>query len=121
MESEKNQSQGTLTPEEVFKLIEKPRNDSSCTILDVRAPWEFSKEHIEGAENLDCTDPEFKEQLLKLDRKQKYIVYCRSGVRGGKVLNLMKKYGFSNVYNLKGGLEAWKRKSLPIKIRTNEE
>ncbi len=118
MESKKKQSTGTITPENVFELVEEPQNDSSCIIMDVRAPWEFSKEHIEGAENLDFTDPEFKKQLLKLDREKKYIVYCKSGVRGGKVLNLMKKYGFTEVYNLKGGFEAWKRSKLPIKIGT---
>jgi rhodanese-related sulfurtransferase len=72
-------------------------------ILDVRAPWEFSMEYIKGAENLDCTNPEFKEQLLDLVLEKKYIVYCKSGVRGGKVLNLMKNLGFTEVYNIIGG------------------
>jgi rhodanese-related sulfurtransferase len=117
LKTSKNHSQENMTPENVFKLIKEPNNESSCKILDVRTPWEFSKEHIESAENLDCTDPDFKEQLLKLDRKQKYIVYCKSGVRGAKVLDLMKKNGFINVYNMKGGLEDWKKGKLPTENR----
>ncbi len=104
-----------MTPESVSKLIDKPDDESSCIILDVRTPWEFAKEHIKGAENIDCTDPDFKEQLLKLDREQKYVVYCKSGVRGGKVLDFMKNIGFINVSNMEGGLEAWNKEKLPTK------
>jgi rhodanese-related sulfurtransferase len=107
--SKEKQTAGTISPQDAVKLIEEHLNDSSIIILDVRAPWEFSKEHIEGAENLDCTDPEFKEQLLELDKEKKYIVYCKSGVRGDKVLNLMKNSGFTEVYNVKGGFKAWKK------------
>jgi rhodanese-related sulfurtransferase len=100
---------GTISPQDAVKLIEEHKDDFNIIILDVRTPWEFSKEHIEGAENLDCTDPEFKEQLLELDKEKKYIVYCKSGVRGDKVLNLMKNSGFTEVYNVKGGFKAWEK------------
>jgi rhodanese-related sulfurtransferase len=60
----------SLTPIETFKLIKEHGNDPNWIILDVRTPWEFAKEHIEGAENLDFTDPDFNEMLEKLDKKK---------------------------------------------------
>ncbi len=112
--SKKRGSNKTITPNKAFESIENPQEDLKCTILDVRTPWEHSKGYIKGAKNLDCTDPDFKEELLKLDKKQKYIVYCKTGIRGEKVTEIMKKNGFIDVSNLEGGIEAWKKKKLPL-------
>jgi len=114
LKSEKKQ--GTITPEDVFELIKKSDEDSNYILLDVRPPWGFSEEHIEGALNIDCSDPEFKKQLQVLDREKKYIVYCKSGFRGDKTRDLLEKNGFNEVYNMEGGLDAWKKANLPTRI-----
>jgi rhodanese-related sulfurtransferase len=102
----------SLTPIEAFKLIKEHGNDPNWIILDVRTPWEFTKEHIEGAENLDFTDPDFNEMLEKLDKEKNYLIYCKSGRRSGKVLEIIKNLGFTQVYNIKGGFEGWKSANL---------
>jgi rhodanese-related sulfurtransferase len=98
----------SLTPLEAFKLIRENGKDPNFIILDVRTPWEFSEEHIEGAENLDFTDPDFSEIIEKLDKDKKYLIYCKSGRRGDKVFEIMKELGFDRVYTIKGGFEGWK-------------
>lgn len=102
----------SLTPLEAFKLIKENGKDPNFTILDVRTQWEFSEEHIEGAENLDFTDPTFSEILKKLDEEKKYLIYCKSGRRSEKVFEIMKELGFTQVYTIKGGFEGWKSANL---------
>ena len=104
----KNKSVKTLTAAEAFKLINNHHNDSNFIILDVRTPWEFNKEHIDGAINMDFTDPDFNGMLEKLDKNKKYLIYCKLGVRSGKVLEIIKKLDFTTVYNIKDGYEGWK-------------
>jgi rhodanese-related sulfurtransferase len=107
-----NQSVKSLNPLEAFKLIKENVKDPNFIILDVRTPWEFSDEHIDGAENLDFTDPDFGEIVQKLDKDKKYLIYCKSGLREEKVFEIMKELGFSRVYKIKGGFEGWKSANL---------
>ncbi len=84
------------------------------TILDVRTPSEFSLGHIEYAQNLDAYDPDLTLKLNTLDKDLHYYVICRSGNRSRKVTNKMKKLGFTNYYNVLGGMLAWERAGYPI-------
>ena len=44
----------------------------------------------------------------KLSRDKEVIIYCRSGSRSGQVVNFLEaNHGFTNLYNLKGGILAW--------------
>lgn len=92
-----------ITPQEAQKLME----DRDVIVLDVRAPWEYSEGHIKTAENLDFTDPEFVDNIEKLDKNKKYIVYCKTGRRGNLAMKAMEEAGFKYVYNLRGGYEGW--------------
>ena len=107
-ENKKNQYINSLTPIEAFKLIKEHKNDLNWIILDVRTPWEYAEAHIEGAENLDFTDPDFYEMVDKLDKEKNYVIYCKSGQRSGKVLEIIKEFCFTRLYNIKGGYEAWR-------------
>lgn len=49
----------------------------------------------------------FGNEVQKLNRNEKYVVYCRSGRRSAMASNMMTKLGFKQVYNLKGGYNAW--------------
>ncbi len=101
-----------LTPTEAFNFIKEHENDPDLIILDVRTPWEFSKEHIDIAENLDFTDPDFNENVEKLDKDKIYIIYCKSGIRSEKVMEIFRNSGFNNLYTIKGGFEGWKSSNL---------
>jgi rhodanese-related sulfurtransferase len=79
-------------------------------LLDVRTPQEFTQGHIEGAVNLDYFSKDFKSELEKLDKSVPVYLYCRSGGRATKAMQIMKEIGFVTVYNLKGGFLAWSQK-----------
>ena len=92
-ENKKYQIFKTISPLDALKLIKKHQTDQDLIILDVRTPWEFSDDHIEGAINLDYTDPDFNEMIKKLDKGKYYLIYCKSGRRSINVCEILKKKG----------------------------
>ena len=76
-------------------------------IIDVRTAAEFNSGHIKDATNIDFYADDF-ESKLKIVRKDVPIyVYCRSGGRSSSAAKKMEKLGFSEVYNLLGGIGSW--------------
>jgi rhodanese-related sulfurtransferase len=60
-----------------------------------------------------------KELDGRLDEIAKYkekpvIVTCKGGARGGTAVRFLKRSGFTQVYQLRGGIAAWEQASLPI-------
>lgn len=85
-------------------LISKYKNTQNAILIDVRTPIEFDGGHIEGAVNLDYQNPNFINEVKKLDKDKTYFVYCRSGNRSSKSISIMKNYGIKDIYDLKGGI-----------------
>jgi len=77
---------------------------SKYQILDVRTKDEYDSIHLIDAMNIDFYAADFKTKIGLLDKSKAYFVYCRSGSRSGKTVNLMKELGFNEVYNLTGGI-----------------
>ncbi len=87
---------------------------SAPFLLDVRDASEVEKDgYIKGAVNLPVrTVTQNLDKLPGLDSK--IIIYCGSGQRGGMLMGALRLLGYTNVYNLNGGLAAWKKASLPV-------
>jgi rhodanese-related sulfurtransferase len=102
-----------LSPAEARELIRAHTGDPRFVLLDVRTHGEFVEERIEGATPLDFRSPAFREGASRLDRKRKYLVYCRTGNRSAGALKVLEELGFANVYHLAGGLTKWKAAGLP--------
>ncbi|MBU2951326.1 rhodanese-like domain-containing protein [Tamlana agarivorans] len=83
-------------------------------LVDVRTPEEFKEGHLENAINVDFKANDFKDNIEKLNSDKAVYIYCRSGKRSKKSVSYFKKVGFTTIYNLKGGILAWKAKSLPV-------
>ncbi|MDD1758607.1 MAG: rhodanese-like domain-containing protein [Methanotrichaceae archaeon] len=86
----------------------------SLVILDVRASVECSAARIEGSIILDFRSPSFQEQLLVLDPKKAYLVYYRAGRRSTPTVELMRKLGFRELYNLIGGIANWQSEGFEV-------
>ena len=82
-------------------------------ILDVRTPKEWNQGIIEGAQMLNFYDADFADQLAKLDKEKAVAVYCKVGGRSGKAMSKMNALGFKEIYNLDGGMDAWKSAGKP--------
>lgn len=87
--------------------IEELQNKVSqgAILIDVRSNQEFREGHLQGAINIP--DFEITKRIEKeIPKKNQLIVlYCQYGGRSRKVLNQMKRLGYTNVYNLYGGIE----------------
>ena len=89
--------------EKADKVIAKKK----VVVLDVRTPEEVAEGFIPGAVNYNFNSPDFKQQLSNLDKTKPYLVYCRSGKRSGKAVEMMKAMGFKRVYELPAGFPAY--------------
>ena len=73
----------------------------------MRTPAEFAVGHLEGAVNADVQSADFAQALAALDPDRNYAVYCRSGSRSKAAMAVMQQSGFSNLFDLAGGIGAW--------------
>lgn len=85
---------------------EQVANQEDVIIIDVRTPTEWSEGIIPNALLIDIySGQHFVETINGLqDKDANYYVYCRSGVRSHQTCNYMMQQGFSNVFNLEGGI-----------------
>ncbi len=99
------QSNGIITQD--VATFKKTIQSKKVQLVDVRTPSEFGEGKIEGAQNIDVKNAEFKNMAAKLDPKKPVAVYCRSGMRSANAANILKEMGFKKIYNLDGGYLAW--------------
>jgi adenylyltransferase/sulfurtransferase len=92
-----------VTSTELKQMLD---NKENLQLIDVREPYEFENGHIEAELIPMNTIPQ---NLEKISKDKKVIMICRSGNRSGNVIRFMESHGFDNLYNLKGGLLAWKK------------
>ena len=88
--------------------------EAGVITLDVRTPGEFNEGHIEGALLVDFQSGNFENEIASLDKSKTYAVYCRSGSRSGQAVKIMSDAGFTNIYNLDGGVIDWASAGLPL-------
>ena len=88
--------------------------EAGVITLDVRTPGEFNEGHIEGALLVDFQSGNFENEIASLDKSKTYAVYCRSGNRSGQAVKVMRDAGFTDLYNLDGGVIDWASAGLPL-------
>lgn len=86
--------------------LRKELNNKNKQFVDVRTNGEFKGNHIKGFKNIPL------HQLAQLAEKElskekEVIVICQSGMRSQQASKTLKKLGFGNVTNVKGGISAW--------------
>jgi len=97
----------TITAQDAFSLIQSNTGNPRLVIIDVRTAAEFSGGHIANAINIDYYSPDFTSKVATLDRNNRYVVYCRTGVRGAAATEIMRDISFTQAQNLTGGLVQW--------------
>jgi rhodanese-related sulfurtransferase len=88
-----------------IELKNKIQNGESLFLLDVREPNEFQYARI--GESVSIPLNQIPQRLDELDRQQKIVVICHHGIRSQQAANYLAHYGFENVSNLRGGIDAW--------------
>jgi rhodanese-related sulfurtransferase len=85
------------------------KDASDYVILDVRTPEEYNLGNIKNSINIDYNASDFTEKLSALDKNKTYMVYCRSGARSSKAIEIMKTNGFHYLMHIDGGYLAWQK------------
>ena len=79
--------------------------DESVVLIDVRTSTEVASGYIPEAEYfIDINGANFEQKIAELDTTKTYVIYCRSGARSGRTASYMSRNGFTEVYNLEGGI-----------------
>lgn len=93
----------TITHVQAKKIIDSEEN---IIILDVREEEEFKKKHIYGAKLIPLNLLEITIEKEIPCKETKILIYCFSGKRSFKALEILISKGYSNVYNF-GGIKDW--------------
>ncbi len=89
-------------------------NHKDAVLIDVREDKEFQDGHILGARHIPLGKLSGALAGLENLRGKPIIVGCRSGARSASGCAVLRKNGFEEVYNLKGGMLAWQNANLPV-------
>ena len=103
------QSNYDISPKDLNQIFNQQLPEN--IILDVRTKEECSESKIPGSLSIDYYSENFKDNLDKLNKNLNYYIYCRSGNRSGKTVMILREKGFKNVFNLEGGILAWKKEN----------
>ena len=80
-------------------------NKEDFQLIDVREPHEFEICNL-NAQLIPMN--EVPDNLDKISKDKPVVIHCRSGARSGRICAyLEEEYGYTNLYNLKGGIIAW--------------
>lgn len=101
---------GDLDTLEATRLI----NQKDALLLDVRENHEYEAGHLPNSRHIPLG--KLKDRLGEIDkyRQKPVLVYCRSGQRSASACAKLRKQGFEQVFNLKGGILAWESAGLPV-------
>lgn len=88
----------------VSELKQWQEEGKEFQLIDVREPFEYEMSNL-GGKNIPLANV-----VLEMDKISKdipVVMQCRSGARSAAALNQLEQNGYTNVYNLKGGILAW--------------
>lgn len=89
-------------------------NHKNALVLDVREESEYKAGHLLNARLIPLGKLRARIGELEKYREQPIVVVCRSGNRSGTACAMLNKQGFSQAYNLAGGVIAWQKANLPL-------
>ncbi|MGB2403481.1 MAG: rhodanese-like domain-containing protein, partial [Akkermansiaceae bacterium] len=92
----------------VEQLKNKLEKSFDGLLIDVREQWEHDVVNIPSAKHVPMGEiPEFITELKNMAADQELLIICKSGGRSARVMDYLADQGFSNVYNVIGGMDAW--------------
>ncbi|WP_211371144.1 rhodanese-like domain-containing protein [Dechloromonas hortensis] len=106
-----------VNPAEATLLI----NREDAHIVDVREADEFAAGHLPEARNIPLAKLADRVNEIEKFKDKPVIVCCAAGMRSAKGCGELGKLGFSRVYSLAGGVDAWVGAGYPVKKGTRNK
>lgn len=96
--------------------------EENVLVIDVREPDEFDKAHLPGAiciprgllEGAADAGTKYRDERLCRAQDTTILLYCQSGGRSALAALTLQQMGFSQAYNLAGGIEVWEAEDYPL-------
>lgn len=85
-------------------------------LLDVRTQSEYNDGHIQDAINIPHDQLLKEPQLVSAYKDSQMVVFCRSGVRAGKVIEMLEGLGFKEIIDIDGDMLAWNEAGHSVEI-----
>lgn len=98
----RNSDENSIDYESVKTIL---KNDKNAMLIDVRSPQEYKEGHLEESINFPLYDLERNSEQILKNKQNTIILYCQSGNRSNKALEILKKQGCSSIYQIEGGLD----------------
>lgn len=98
-----------LSPAEVRDLLQK---NSQAFLLDVRTPGEYMQVRLAGAHLVPID--QVVARVAEIPKNKPIVVYCAVGARSSQVANYLAQLGYSEVYNMSGGVMGWQVRGYPV-------
>ena len=95
----------TINDIDIKELKEILCFNKNTILLDVRSKQEFNEGHLNGAINIPLYELNTCCNCKLKNKEEIIIVYCQSGIRSKKAIKVLYKNGYTNLYNLKDGLD----------------
>ncbi|MEO5342548.1 MAG: rhodanese-like domain-containing protein [Gammaproteobacteria bacterium SHHR-1] len=100
----------TVDPSGATELI----NNEEALVIDVRPAADFNKAHIINARNIPMSGFAGQIDSLRKYQERPLILSCNSGAQSASACRILRKAGFSRVFNLRGGILAWQNANFPV-------
>lgn len=99
----------SVEPAEAVKLI-----NGDAVVIDLRSQEAFRRGHIVNARNIPSDELEDGHEQLSRYEGKPIVAVCDAGITSSRLVNRLRKGGMDNIYNLKGGINAWTQDGLPL-------
>lgn len=97
----KNVEQITLS--QLHERLQEEKGDTQ--FIDVRPRRQYEQFHVFGFRNIPLKD--LRRQATTLDKNKPIVTICQTGVQGNRACKRLKRYGFTQLANVRGGLSTW--------------
>ena len=104
---------GRNTNNNLEPALVEGRQAAGALLIDVREAHEYEAGHAPGAKLVPLGT--LSQHLPNLPKDREILFICQSGSRSGVGADLARRAGFTKVYNVRGGMNAWARAGLPTK------
>lgn len=102
---------GILNASELKNALEKEKD---FVLVDVRTPDEYKAGHLSGSLLVPLDTIDRNAENVLTDKDKKLFVYCRTGRRSAEAVGKLRSMGYTNVYDVSGGITAWQASGYPI-------
>ncbi len=103
------QNAAAVGPQEAIRLM-----NQGATVLDIRNQQAYAEGHINGARHFEAAEILKAADALKRYKERALIIYCDRGTVAPAAVRTLSRHGFTKVFNLRGGLAAWRAQNLPL-------